>query len=376
MKSRIVLLLFCLLSTQMHAQRTKLHMNMSVDTTDADVRTAIHFYQNYLNEFKGKDTLPDFKKYWSKKDCERYKYPDQMIYAISGEYPTYGFKYKRTLLMVTPIKDTIQLKVQFSRVDTAKNISTFCITNHYIVFDTEKKPYFINPVDIGLRNWKTTTVRNITYYYPSYHQFNQMKADSLLQRVEQLETDWGLNPQSIKYYFAKTNEEIQHLRGFDYSMMMGNRAKPTGISDDRDNLVYCAGWDENYFHEVVHIYLNRLYPKSPLQEGLAAMYGGSMGHELAWHVKRLNTYLKEHPEIDLNDLEKFYYMDNYTNPASTIKAFLCYLAFKKEGVAGLKIIMSYEKIEDVFAQVFKLKTKDWNTFLREKLNKEDLKVKI
>src|SRR6202000_1377608 len=102
-----------------------------------------------------------------------------------------------------------------------------------------------------------------------------------------------------------------------------NRPKPSGMSDGVDNIIYCGGWGERYFHEVVHIYLNRLHPASPLNEGLAVMYGGSVGHELSWHIKRLNEYLQAHKEISLEHPEDFYYLDNYTNPYYTIRGMLC-----------------------------------------------------
>ena len=55
--------------------------------------------------------------------------------------------------------------------------------------------------------------------------------------------------------------------GFDYNFMMVNAEKPTGLSDAIDNLTYSSGCGENYFHEVVHLYLNPLHSKSPLNEG-------------------------------------------------------------------------------------------------------------
>ena len=60
------------------------------------------------------------------------------------------------------------------------------------------------------------------------------------------------------------------------------------MAHDKDNQVFCAGLGGNYFHEVVHVHLNHLYSKSPLKEGLAAFYGGSMGRSINWHMKRVN----------------------------------------------------------------------------------------
>ncbi|MBC8984744.1 hypothetical protein H9X96_03025 [Pedobacter sp. N36a] len=349
--------------------KAQLNINPGVDTLNLEVKSALRFYQGYLDEFK-KNGLPDFKKYWSLADQQQYKIPDQMIYAISSDYPTYKMADKHLILYIKPSKDYVQLKTQFSWLDTAKNITTLCITNHYVKFDDKGQPYFINPVALNSKDWKTKVVRNITYHYAPYHTFNQKKADSLQLQIKKLEKEWGLGSIPITYYFAATNEEIGRLRGFDYSIGMGNADKPSGISDHVDNLVYCSGWGENYFHEVVHIYLNHKYPKSPLQEGLAVFYGGSLGQQLSWHLKRLNTYLIQHPEIDLNKLEDFWQMDNFTNPDSAIQGMLCRIAFKKGGIAGLKKMMSYESLNEIFQQEFGLAPDQLNTGLRKIIKAE------
>ena len=183
-----------------------------------------------------------------------------------------------------------------------------------------------------------------------------------------MQADWGLAPINIRYYFADTKEELEHLRGFDFTVAMGNRDKPSGMSDDVDNIVYCGGWGENYFHEVVHVYLNRHYPQSPLREGLAVFYGGSLGHDLKWHLKRLDAFLEQNKGIDLNMLDSFYDMDNYTNPYSTICGMLCMNAYIKSGIAGVKRIMTYTSMDEIFEKEYGVGRGGWNVFLRKMIS--------
>jgi len=150
--------------------------------------------------------------------------------------------------------------------------------------------------------------------------------------------------------------------------MMGNRDKPSGIADNKDNIVYCGGLGENYFHEVVHIYLNSLYPKSPLGEGIAVFYGGSMGKSLSWHSARLKAYLLNHPETNLNKLEEFRFMDSSTNPYYTILGLLCETAYRKDGVKGLKRMMNYDSLDTIFEKEFGIKPEQKNDFLRNLIN--------
>jgi hypothetical protein len=165
-----------------------------------------------------------------------------------------------------------------------------------------------------------------------------------------------------------TYEDIQHLRGLDYCAGMGNRDKPSGMADLENNNVFAGELGENYFHEMVHIYLNRVFPKSPFVDGLAVFYGGSMGHDLKWHLTRLSDYLSQHKEINLNDLEQFYYMDNFTNPKSTIQGLICDLAYKKGGLDKLKKLLSYEDIYTAIESEFRIKKGGLNEYLRQQIN--------
>ena len=358
-------LIFLLLALNSHAQ---IYLNPGVDTSFTEVKTALRFYNKYISEFNGKK-LPDMKKYWPTNELELRKIPDQFIYA-QNDYPLYSQGYRPTIIYIRPIERYVQIKTQFSLADSSKNIMTMAVTNHYIAFDSHHEPYFVNPITNNLLKWHNKKVRNITFHYPSYHIFNNNRAESLIASIKKLEAEWGLQPISIRYYLADDKDELYKLRGFDYALLMGNKKKPSGISDDKDNQVFCGGLGENYFHEVVHLYLNHLYPKSPIQEGLAVMYAGSMGHSVKWHLKRVNQYLINHPEADLSKLDNFWYTDPFTNPGSAIQGMICTMVYKKEGISGLKRLMQYPSYKDIFEKEFKVGTEQLNAFLRKIINKE------
>jgi hypothetical protein len=343
-----------------------LHINPGVDTLDIDVKKSLHFYRDYLNQFKGRSIPRNFANYWSQKDCKDFAVPDPIVYALNGSYSTYGLASSKTLFYVKPEREFVHFKVLYGWVDST-SISLFCIANHYIRFSDKENPEFVSPIAVNTKDWKRTSVRNVTFVYPKYHKFDRLQADSLMASIENLEKQWSLKPINITYFLAKTREEIDRIRGLDFSLLGGNREKPSGISDERNNIVYCAGLGENYFHEVVHLYLNNLYKQSPLVEGIAVFYGGSMGKSLKWHLARLKTYLRANPAIDLNKLDEFWYMDNFTNPNSTIKGMLCRMAFERDKIDGLKRIMTYESMEEIFLNEFNVKKGEWNDFLRRSI---------
>ncbi len=363
-------LLICIISVySLTTGYAQIPINNPIDPTDTELNTAVKFVSNYLSEFTIKNKyLPDFSKYWSEADCTQYRIPDRLLYAVNAEIPTYMLG-TPTILMAKPEQGMVHIKVMFSRIDSAGKLLVTAITNHYIRHDTVGKLLFVNPMQVVVPEWQTTDYGSITYHYPAYHRFDKKKAKDMEAQIAKLEHDWGLIPIWIQYYFADTREELEHYRGFDFTIAMGNRNKPSGISDGIDNIIYCGGWGENYFHEVVHIYLNKLFPQSPLTEGLAVFYGGSLGHDLAYHLKRLNQYLKQHPEIDLNDIDEFYYMDNFTNPLSTIQGLLCSMAYNKDGITGLRRTMKYPTLDALLQKEYGVKKGEWDKFFRERIEK-------
>lgn len=65
--------------------------------------------------------------------------------------------------------------------------------------------------------------------------------------------------------------------------------------------------------------------------GLAVFYAGSMGHNVEWHIKRVNKYLLQHPGVNLNNVDDFWYTDAHTNPGSAVQGLICSLVYKQGG---------------------------------------------
>jgi len=136
---------------------------------------------------------------------------------------------------------------------------TLAITNHYVDLNEKDGAKFINPFTRNLATWCNKKVRNIIFFYAPQHKFNTKKAGRLIRQVVKLESEWNLKPINIRYYLAKTSDELQILKGFDFALPMRNRDKPSGISDDT---------------------------------------------------------VEEHPQADLNNIEDFWCPDPHTDPGS------------------------------------------------------------
>ena len=353
-----------LLTTWSNVTGQMIAINPGVDSTDTEIKSALLCWSKYVqsrpNKFKIKDS-----PFWAESEKTKYPNVDQLLNAIDSDAPTYSMGYP-TVIYAKPKNGLIEIKTLIGWPDSLRTIYLSCIISVFVKKEKEEYKLY-NSLTINTQTWDSQINGSVTFHYPPKHKFNRLKADSLLQSILELTNKWSLQPIPIDYYYADTFEEIQHLRGLDYWVGMGNKDKPSGMADLDTKMVFCGGLGENYFHEVVHIYLNPLFPKSPLLEGLAVFYGGSMGKKLEWHITRLNSYLKQHPEIDLTHFESFWHMDNYTNPTSTIKGLICDLAFEKGGLVKLKYLLSHDDINMAIVKEFNIQKEEIGKFLRDQI---------
>ena len=356
-------MLFFIIIVSANCYGQNVFINPGVDTADIEIKMAIAVWTSYLNS---KPTPGNMQTSILWDDSEKKKYPvvDQ-LYGSLGDTPPYEMG-KPTILYVKPNLQFSEIKTLFSSCDSLGQTDVACIVTVYVKKENgEYKLY--NALSKNRSNWLIKKIDSVTFYFPPSYKFNEINATKLIHSITSLTHQWGLKRIPINYYLGETYEQLQHLRGLDYALGMGNATKPSGISDQKNSSVYCGGLGENYFHEVVHLYLNPLNPNSALNEGAAVFYAGSMGHTLKWHLKRLDNYLGKNPEINLNKIDDFYYMDNFTNPNSTIKGLLCYLAFKQGGIDKLKKLLTYKDLDLAIENEFKIKKEDFNHFLREQI---------
>ncbi len=167
------------------------------------------------------------------------------------------------------------------------------------------------------------------------------------------------------------------MLGFDFYVGESYNRGAGGLTDIANRIVYGAGQGERYPHEFVHVYINPFFPKAHYYflEGYAALLGGSRGHELSWHMKRMQKYLKDHPDIDLDSLLMFPQFDSYTDPKYVFGGLLCKLALEKGGLPALKQLFSFGTEENDFYNavqtVLGIRQQELNQFIRKKLAEYD-----
>ncbi|NVK28689.1 MAG: hypothetical protein HWE14_11630 [Flavobacteriia bacterium] len=354
-------LAFCtLISVSSLAQ---LEYNIGVDTTSNYNAQYLSFLEEYFEDMASNaDSEPS--TYFADSDLQQFAEPDYIM-KLLGERRLYQHATK-TVLSVREMDEYTRIQVMFTMNLPDYPFQVYGIGNYYLVREGEQIKLRI-PAAVLTSDWHTATVRHVRYHFPPYHSFNRRSSAKLQSQIEKLEEDWSLEPIEIEYYFTDTQDEIEAIKGFEYSFYMAKNIAASGFAYIDEAYTFSSGWGEEYFHEIVHIYLNPLYPDSPLLEGLAVFYGGSMGHEAKWHYDRLAEYLRENPNISPSSSD-FYYMDEKTNPQSTIAASICSRIYQKEGVEGLKRVMEYTSFEELYREEFQLEDAvEIDRFIRQNL---------
>ncbi len=361
---KIITLLFFISCLNTQAQITCQFVN----TNDKQIDHAIVFYKSYLQEFQNSN-LPNYKKFWSNADCEKYKTPDPIVYSISSDYPTYNFAQQKTIFYARKNIGYVHLKTLLSNKDSLNNIYIFAITNYYIKIDeNDNAVRFINSLEINKNLYKTTKNQNITYLYPKGINFNKAKSDSLILKIREFETIWGFKSIDFEYYFTSTQDELGALRGLDYFLGMEQNT-PSGMAFPEDKIIYCNGNGEGYFHEVLHLYLNPLYQNSPINHGLIYYLGGSLGFSFDELINKMNLYLEKYPETNLGEFENLKTKDIKLNIYNIVTGLISKIIYEREGVEGIKRVLKYKSIDNIFQKEFHIGRQERDKFLKTNFKK-------
>lgn len=339
-----------------------------VDLGNEKVTKAAEFLEEYLREFKGYQTA-DYTKYWSASDCKKSQTPDPIVYSISSGYPTYSFGVQKSIFYARDNGDHIHLKALLTQMDSSGVPIVYAITNHFVRCTTDSnKTEFIKPIEVNKARYKRVKNGPVTYYMSAQRDFNKAKSDSLLSLCKEFEKTWGFEPIEFEYYLAETQDELGQLRGLDYFYGM-EQPFPSGMSFPEDKIIFTNGYGEGHFHEVLHLYLNPLYGKKPVNHGLIYYLSGEEGVGHMAYIKKMNNYLDKYPETDFTDFEKVQTKDITLHIDHTIVVLICKMVYEKDGISGLKRLLTYNDFEYLFKQEFKIERTELNQFLKRNFRK-------
>ncbi len=336
-----------------------------LDTTHPQVREATAFLQRYAGSFPKKAPM-DFCQWFTPAQCRDFPVPDPIIHAISSDGNTYRMADLATIFYAQPAGKYTHLKTLFAWQNDAV-LSPFAIANHYVYRDAEGVR-FHTELEHHATGYRTVVNGPVYYTFPAGLTFNKQRSDSLLRQMQAFEKEWGFKPaKPFRYYFAQNARELARMKGLDFAVG-SDEAAPSGYADEDSRIIYCQGLGEAYFHEVLHLYLNPVYGRSPLNHGLIYYLAGGLGETFAQQLTRLRGYLEQYPQTNLAEYDKIVSKDRFLHIDHIINGLLCGLVYEKEGVAGVERLLDYPTLETLFRKEYGLERKDWDAFLRAKIH--------
>jgi hypothetical protein len=372
MKFRTLLILLLLSFSNLFSQqsRIRLYITPAIDTSNADISRVIRLWSDYLNS--NPDSLTD-NPYWLTAEKQHYKKFDFLNCVYFSPSLYYFLAHYRPSVMSVFETDSVYVIRTLLAAQTDSGFSRpFCIIR--TMAKKENGEFRLcNILPFNTKSWQREIVGKITFIFPPSHHFNRELAERMNAFTDSLAALWNIKPVPVEFYLADDLAEIMAMLGFDFYVGESYNRGTGGLTDITNHVVYGAGQNEWYPHEFVHVYVNPLFPNAHpwFLEGYAAMLGGSKGHDLRWHSKRMDQYLEEHLELDLNDLLAFWHFDAQTDPKYVIGGLFCRLALEKGGMPELKRLFSFgtgdKDFYDAIESIFGIKQNALNQFVRTKL---------
>lgn len=222
---------------------------------------------------------------------------------------------------------------------------------------------------------KQTQVGLITYHYPRDHAFDKALAAKQSDFIAGFAAHFGVKPDSMHYYFAGSLEDVQRIKGLDYIIGNNGEQYPSGKADPAHKTVYSFGLAEYYPHELIHLVLHKQFRQMHpwFDEGVATCFGMSRGKSLEWHLKRTNTYLAAHPEVDLTNMLQYRSIDAITDYRYVLGGFLVQYAYEKGGYPLIRRLLESGSSDEQFYKALTdhlgLERSSLNTWIRSELKK-------
>ncbi|RYZ48568.1 MAG: hypothetical protein EOP49_18370 [Sphingobacteriales bacterium] len=187
--------------------------------------------------------------------------------------------------------------------------------------------------------------------------------------IKALEQFFNTAAPIITYYSCTTPKEVFEIKGFDYHPMM--YVDTTGGLADTGNRVFSGNNSEFYNHEIVHLFVQKLFPGCDMffNEGIAMYLAGSGNHDFSWHKNNVRLASKAVAEINFQDHLGIFarqYVGDTSLPYLTA-ALVCQRALRLNGTAALPGLMDAKADVWTAMESIGLNRENFNTELHKEL---------
>jgi len=296
-----------------------------------------------------------------------------------------------SIIGIVPVKNDFYL---LKTIFTERNTEQADLVNiKFIISVYAKKKNdefnFYSSTEYHKEIYENRKVGDVNYIIHPEHKFNENDAIKMNSFNTKMADLFELPTLKFDYVVANDTRDLSDLFGlhlFDYSYQP---VASGGMADNYNNIIYAGNNSEYYPHEVVHLYTHAKYPRQfhPwVDEGIAALLGGSTGYTIEWHWEKVRRFLIENPDFEMNnlaELETDVPNGEYTTDFRyAIGALICQRIIDKEGMEGIFQALQFGRTEDKYFELLKEKLgidrTEFNQYLKaaflklEPINDEEL----
>ncbi|MEN0047785.1 MAG: hypothetical protein AAF806_12055 [Bacteroidota bacterium] len=289
-----------------------------IDQKDSTNQVIISTLDSFLIS---KDSSLFQNRFWLESDFDKYKFPFLDLYRIEFENNNPEV-YNANLLEIIELENPNDFLVKIAFVGRDSSGMSVLKSIYNLIANVESdKVIFSRSLNHFVSKWKKVERYPMTYFISPNKELNEKEVADQLDDIERLNSYFDTDSIEMTYYSCTSPIELFQLKGFDY--LPGMYFSKKGGIVEFGNHVFSGNSSEYYTHEIVHIYVNTLFPgaNSLLNEGIAMYFGGSGGETYEWHRKALLMYVKNKPNFNfleyMNAFDKKYVNETTSIPYMT-----------------------------------------------------------
>jgi len=337
------------------------HINDNVKNSSEDYFVDIYqTWQDYLNA-----------NYFFKRDNEYWNYDDSVMPDMSYQPLLMDLRHKFhhggqiqcSVAGIVPVENNYYLlkSIFTERLESSDMVNISFITSVYAKKQNDKFLFF-SSTQYFKALYENHKTGNINYIIHPDHAFDE-KVAARMERVNtEIAAQFEMSPIAFDYVIANDTRDLSEITGvhlFEYSYQP---VASGGFADTYNNVIYAGNNSEYYPHEVVHLYTNSKYRRRGhhwIDEGIAALLGGSTGYDIEWHWEKLRRFIKDNPDFKMDKLTDLQtYIPNgefITDFRYAIGAIICQKIIDKEGMNGIFEALQAGRTDDDYFGILKQK---------------------
>jgi hypothetical protein len=320
----------------------------NIDTNNVESKAMLKVWTSYLksriwNWGSKNDTVSS--KFWNDDEQKQFTHPCNIFEIYPGL-----FFFHTSILNIEPVEDNyFRILNCTTDSDSSRNITRAIY--YILIKKTEGHYKLFNFFYLEKEKLNTTTIGTIKYYYPEYYNFSRKKANSFINFKDSLSLLFNQPVQDKSVYVVDSNTTSLMSRfGFIFQTFLTNQKTGKFL---KENDMIISSIDENHRHELVHYFTTFNNPDRIgfFDEGLATYFGGSMGHDLRWHINKFYTYFITKMHSDTSKIMSLLDLDRETNPQYTLGAIIMKYAIDTYGFQKVLKLLSYTQKKDTTEEV-------------------------